>query len=294
MVAGFRVKEIIILKKSCKVLTRKKFEIRSPALVSRAKTIPEALSLVNGFEEIKKGQKVLIKPNINSDDVYPGTTRKEGLAELIRLLKKRGAEVTVGDMSSLYWRHTRECSEKVSIKQVCEEEGVPLIFFEDCGWVEVELPNTSLKSCYITEELCNHDHLINLCVLKTHRVADFTLSLKNLMGMLHPRTRIKMHTHNLKQGIGEFNLALTPILNIVDGTKCFIDGGPDVGVLREPGIVFAGRDRVALDVTCIRTLQSLGSKSLEGLNPWEHPQIKTAVNLGLGAKSDGEIRIVSS
>lgn len=288
----FRPGEIIRLKKSCKTLVRKPFKIEKPALVSKARTITQALSLIKGLEDVKKGDSVLIKPNINSDDVYPGTTRTEGLRELIRLLKKKGAKVSVGDMSSAFWSHTRECAEKVGITSVCKEEEVPLIFFEETEWVKHELPGTSLKNCYLTDTLCDYDHLVNLCVLKTHKLADFTLSLKNLMGLLHMRTRIRMHSGNLKHMIGEFNKAITPLVNIVDGTECFIDGGPDVGELRKPGVILASKDRIALDVTCVEILKSLGSKSLKDVNPWQHPQIKTAVKNRLGVAKNNDIRLV--
>jgi len=284
----FRPKEIIKLKKSCEQLTYKRFKIERPAIVTKAKSITKAIKL-----DIKKGDSVLIKSNINSDDVYPGTSRPEGLRELIKLLKKKGAKITVGDMSSAFWNHTRECSNTVGIKKVCNEESVPLIFFEDTEWVKVELENTSLKNAWITDELCKHKHLINLGVLKTHRMADFTLSMKNLMGCLHLRTRMRMHARLLKQRIGEFNKAITPTLNIIDGTKCFIDGGPDVGELRESGVILASKDRVALDVTCIRILQELGSKSLKGLDPWTHPQIKHAVKQGVGVSKDSDIKVIS-
>jgi uncharacterized protein (DUF362 family) len=123
-------------------------------------------------------------------------------------------------------------------------------------------------------------------------IADFTLSLKNLMGCLHPRTRMRMHTLMLKHRIGEFNIGITPLLNIVDGTKCFIDGGPDKGVLRSPGVILASKDRVALDVTSINLLKDLGSKRLKNVNPWLHSQIRSAVKHGLGISGNNDIKII--
>jgi len=287
----FRAKEIIKLKKSCKQIKLKEFKVKKPAIVSQAKTITKTLKPF--LKEIKKGDSVLVKPNINSDDVYPGTTRPEGLKELIKLLKRKGAKVTVGDMSSAFWSHTSVCSETVGLKQVCDSEKVPLTFFDDGEWVNVKIPGTSLKSIWLTSELCKHKHLINLAVLKTHRMADFTLSLKNLMGLLHMRTRMRMHARLLKQRIGEFNKALNPLVNIIDGTKCFIDGGPDKGELRSPGVILASKDRVALDVNCIRILQELGSKPLKNLNPWTHPQIKHAVKHGIGVSKDADIKLIN-
>jgi uncharacterized protein (DUF362 family) len=293
MPMSFRLKQIVKLKKSCETLTYKKFIIKRPALVGKAKTITKAIELINGLEEVRPGDSVLIKPNINSDDVYPGTTRPAGLRELIKLLKKKKAKITVGDMSSAFWSHTRVCAETVGIQKVCDEEKVLLKYFDDGEWIEMQLPGTGLKDAWFTSELCSHMHLINLCVLKTHRLADFTMSLKNLMGCLHLRTRMRMHAKLLRQRIGEFNKAITPVLNIVDGTKCFIDGGPDKGELRSPGVVLASKDRVALDVTGINILKDFGSKSLKDLNPWDHPQIKSAVRNGVGISKNSDIKVVT-
>ncbi|VVB75558.1 Uncharacterised protein [Candidatus Tiddalikarchaeum anstoanum] len=293
MVNTFRIGDLIKLKKSCKPFIHKAFNIETPALVSKSQIISGALRLINGLKDVKSGDKVLIKPNINSDDIYPGTTRVEGLVELIRLLKDKGVDVSVGDMSSAFWHDTRTCADKAGILKACKEEDTPLLFFEDYEWDNVKLPNTSLTSCYLTSKLCDFDHLVNLCVLKTHRMADFTLSMKNLMGCLHLRTRMKMHTSNLKTMIGEFQRLITPVINIVDGTKCFIDGGPDKGELREPGLVFASKDRIALDVTCIRALQDLGSQSLKNVNPWMHPQIIAGIRSGIGIQKDERIKIIT-
>lgn len=290
----FRAAQLIKLKKSCKTLNTKKFIINKPAKVAISKTITESLELINGLSEIKKGQSVLIKPNINSDDNYPGTTRPEGLKELIQLLKKKGAIITVGDMSSAFWSHTRKCARKVGLKQVCDEENVKMTFFDDTEWINKRLLNSSLKSAWVTNELCNHDHIINLAVLKTHRLADFTLSLKNLMGLLHLRTRMQMHARLLNQRIGEFNQLITPTINIIDGTLCFIDGGPDKGELRSPGVILASKDRIALDVTGIKILKEQGSKSLKNLNPWKHDQIIHAVKHGIGVSSDKEIQVIKA
>lgn len=288
-----RIKDIIKIKKSCETLPQIPFKIEKPALISKSNNITKCLKLLKVLDEIKEGDMVLIKPNINSDDKFPGTSRPESLIELIRLLKSKGAIVTVGDMSSVFWSHTKTCSTAVSIAQACKQEGVPLVYFDDKKWIKKELSNTSLKTAYYTEELCNHKFLINLCILKTHRLADFTLSMKNLMGCIHPRTRVKMHAVKLKERIAEFNLGVTPWINIIDGTKGFIEGGPDRGTLHKAGIVLASKDRVALDATGVRFLQELGSESLKGINPWNHPQIKTAVKLGLGVSNNEDIRIIS-
>lgn len=269
----------------------KKFAVRRPAIVLRATDTDRERFLKRCVTGIRG--KVLIKPNINSDDSFPGTTRPELLAELIALLKDRGCEIAVGDMSGVSWPNTRRNARKVGIMAAVEKAGVPLLYFEDYSWLEMDF-GTAIGKFYITEKLADFDTVINLAVLKTHRLADFTLSLKNVMGILHPETRLRMHDIDLKGWIAEANLAWCPAINIIDGAKCFIDGGPDIGTERAPGVLLASRDRVALDVTGVYILQQLGSKSLRGMNPWRHPQIATAVALGLGVRSQRDIKMSKS
>ena len=79
----------------------------------------------------------------------------------------------------------------------------------------------------------------------------------------------------------ELNLLLKPNLIIMDGRKCFIDGGPSEGTLRESNIILASPNRVELDVEAIKIIQSYSDNSLTGLNPLEISQIKYATALGI-------------
>lgn len=282
------IPQTLLVEKSDRIIKAKKFKIQKPALVSKEKSpyLKKCLEKINGLEWLKKGDTILIKANINSDHLFPGTTNPLILKKLIELLYSEGAgKVTVGDRSSIFWEGTKTNAERTGIKQATESAGAEFIAFEDYKWIKA-------GDFWITEKINDFNKIINLCVLKTHSLADFTLSLKNMMGITHPRTRTNMHLHNREKKIAMIHKYVTPDMNIVDGTKCFIDGGPATGELREPNVLFASRDRIALDVTCVNFLKSLGSKRLKDLNAWNHDQIRTAVKLGIGIKSDKDIKLV--
>jgi uncharacterized protein (DUF362 family) len=64
--------------------------------------------------------------------------------------------------------------------------------------------------------------------------------------------------------------------------------------LREPGIVMATSDVIANDVVGLALLKTLGTiHKIQNRSVWEQPQIKRAVELGLGVKSRNEIQIKS-
>ena len=95
--------------------------------------------------------------------------------------------------------------------------------------------------------------------------------------------------------IAESNLVYKPDFYISDATKCFVTGGPDIGTLREPGIVLASSDVVANDAVGLALLKTLGTvPKIQEHSVWAQPQIKRAVELGLGVRGREEITVKSS
>ena len=56
--------------------------------------------------------------------------------------------------------------------------------------------------------------------------------------------------------VAELNLGIKPALNIMDGTKSFVFGGPSHGDVEEPKLIVASRDRIAADATGVAVLKS--------------------------------------
>ena len=80
---------------------------------------------------------------------------------------------------------------------------------------------------------------------------------------------------------------------MIDGTQCWIAGGPYSGELREPNVIIAGDDRVAVDVVGASVIRSMGSELLRDFPVWSHRQIGRAVELGLGAAGPGDMEILT-
>jgi uncharacterized protein (DUF362 family) len=128
--------------------------------------------------------------------------------------------------------------------------------------------------------------------MKTHFRADFSLSLKLAFGFTKGSERMGFHLSHLKEKLVDLNLVVHPNLIILDGRKCFITGGPFHGDVREPNVILASGDRVAMDVESIKIIESFdGAKLTE--SPWSYAQIRRAVSLGLGVKSEQEYTVLS-
>jgi uncharacterized protein (DUF362 family) len=179
----------------------------------------------------------------------------------------------------------------------------------------------------LAELLFRVDHVINVPVIKTHFQAWFTMSMKAFVGMSHHRTRMEFHqtwvgegslfdqkrTSSRRRGIkrdfvtegkdlapfvnriAELNLGITPSMNILDGSRCFVFGGPSSGDTSEPKVVVASRDRIAADATGVALLKSIGTEDrLQKTSVWETPFLKHGIKIGLGVDSPQKINLKAS
>lgn len=258
--------------------------------------VREAVSLIGGFEKIDvKGKTVLVKPNVVSGEPNPATTNPEVVRAVVKLLKEHGAEkIIVGDMSAMLTLSTKRNMERTGIKKAAEEEGAQVVYFEDHDWVEVELPGARyISKVYVTEWMFNVDRIINLPVIKTHRSASYSICLKNFIGATHLKFRpYLIDTAHWEELIAEMNIAYQPHLNIVDGTRIMIEGGPWEGTNADTNLIIASGDRVAADIAGLEIIKGYGKwRMVTEKDVWEQKQIKRAVELGLGAKK-GEIKVI--
>jgi len=255
---------------------------------SLKETILKTINEIGGFGKfIKTGDVVLLKPNFNTADPFPASTDPEFLKAMIELVYDFGAKLVMIGESSTMSLNTRKVMEKLKIFDLEKMEKPPRIYvFEEWDWIKKEITDGKyLKSVSIPEILERADKLILLPCLKTHKYAEFTGSLKLAVGFVKPFQRVKLHLKNLQEKIAELNKIINPDLIVMDARKCFVNKGPAEGELKEPNLILASTDRVAIDVEGIKIIQSFKRNSLKGIDPWELPQIKRAIELGLGTKN---------
>ncbi len=258
-----------------------------------AKSISSVVDAIGGFEKvIEPGDEVLLKPNFNTEDPPPGSSDPEIVRAVIELLYRHGAgKVLVGDSSTVL-RSSHTILQNLGMYRVVENAGAELLSFDAGDWVEVETGGKYLRRVALAEAGVKATKIVYLCCIKTHNLAGFSMSLKLAMGFVRPRDRIRMHVWRLKEKLVDLNLAIAPDLIIMDGRRCFISGGPSTGELREPNLVLASGDRVAIDVEALKVIRSYPENNLKA-DPWELPMIRRAVSLGLGAASDADYRVVA-
>ena len=154
------------------------------------------------------GDKVLLKPALNSGCPFPATTHPQTVWTISELLRKRGAEVFIGDQSGIqYVVQDSSGIVKGSSRKTFDVSGMgkgvnaEFIAFEEEGWEDGyfkhQLPRTSSwpKGFYITKWVNKVDHIINLPRLSTHVISGVTLGFKNMVGLLREDSRLDFHAN---------------------------------------------------------------------------------------------------
>lgn len=243
------------------------------------KEIEKVVELRGGFSKfIKKGDKVLLKPNFNTADPFPASSDPEFIRAVIELTLAVGAkQVIVGDSSTIY-QNTRRNMKKLGIFKFKEiDPRVKVISFDEGEWIKKEIKGGRyLKYVSVPEVLDQVDKIIFLPCIKTHFIAKFTGALKLGVGLMKPIERLRLHAKNTEEKIAEMNLVFCPDLIIMDGRKCFITKGPTKGEVREPRLILAATDRIAIDIEAVKIIKSYPGNDLENFKIEDLLQIKRA------------------
>ncbi|MFB0527139.1 MAG: DUF362 domain-containing protein [bacterium] len=264
---------------------------------SVADSVRRAIKLAGGLDFIKSGESVLIKPNVNSDHSHPGTTNPEVLFEVVKMVREKNPKrIIVADRSNPWW-DTLKAMKKVGIYEAAVKEGAEVVVFAEGDYERVNPENSRHwpQGFYIPKLVKQVDHIISLPVAKTHIIADFTMGIKNWVGLIPPSDRDYLHLKEDDRNyfgsmISEIHLARKPSFLVMDATRVFVSGGPSRGDLAEPNLVIASSDLVANDVTGLALLKTLGTiEEIQKKSVWDQPQIKRAVELALGIKDASEI-----
>jgi uncharacterized protein (DUF362 family) len=264
----------------------------------RAAGIKRAVDLM-GINPVK-GQDVLLKPNFNTADPFPGSTHNDTLTHLILHLRSRGAKsITLGERSGP--PDTADVLKEKGIYDLCKKLGVGLINFEELppeDWVRIKPEQSHWMNGFdVAKPMFHSKCIVTTCCLKTHGYGGvFTMSLKLSVGFTRKRNMTELHSsfRSMRKMIAEINQAYTPSLILLDGIEVFVDGGPGKGTRKRGDVIIAGSDRIAIDAVGLAVLKELGSnKEIMDKRIFEQEQIARAVELGLGVSRHEDIEIVT-
>ena len=259
--------------------------------------LAEGIALLGGMDPLAlAGKRVLVKPNVVNNRPPPSTTSPEVVHAVVRLIQTAGGEVTVADSSGMLRFPTSENLSETGVRRAAESIGARALALEEHPWVRVQPPSASVAPSYlVSRPVYEADIFLNLPVVKTHQFAHYSCSLKNLVGIVHPRDRpsIRFLSGQWHERIAELNLAVHPHLTIADATTMMIAGGPTSGTPAQANVLLFSGDRVALDAVAVALIRSYGAwPKVQGKTVWAQRQIKRAGELGLGVRGPNQMELV--
>lgn len=252
-----------------------------------------------------KGKDVMLKPNFNTADPFPGSTHMKTLRALVSKLKElKAGPITLAERSGP--ADTNKVFEEKSVYELANELQFSVVNLAELPvekYLRIKPENSHWENGFLFSKLY-HDAecIVETCCLKTHQFGGhFTLSLKNAVGMV-PRRELDGHSymselHNSshqREMIAEINTAFKPDLILIDGITAFVKGGPMKGTRKKANVMLVGDDRVAIDAVGVALLRLLGTTKEVSNGPiFEQDQIRRAVELGLGVSNPSEIELVT-
>jgi len=210
----------------------------------------KAVEALGGMEKfVRKNSIVLIKPNIGWDrsPEQAGNTNPYVVGALVDMCFKAGAKrVNIFDNTC---NDPKSCYKNSGIERIAKEKGAN-VYFPD-GWNVLKAKfayNSPMKDWPIYRDALECDTFINAPILKHHRLAELTISMKNLMGVCSGN-RGFIH-FDMGTKLAHLTDFIKPDLTIIDAYRVLKRNGPTGGNLEDVldmKIILAGTDPVLCD-----------------------------------------------
>ncbi|HDN01683.1 MAG TPA: DUF362 domain-containing protein [Candidatus Bathyarchaeota archaeon] len=242
----------------------------------------KALKLIEAEKLVNKEDKILIKPNyvVAKHPSTGVTTDPRVIDGLIMFLKNLGASrIVVGEGGA---GDTERAFNVVGIREVTRKHNVELVNLNNDSRVNLKVKEPlALNEVGVAETALKSTCIINVPKLKVHHIALVTLSMKNLMGLILPKSI--MHDQINEKIVDLATLFKDKVkLNIVDG----LIGSEEDEVHGSPvqmDLIIAGANMVAVDAVAAAVM---------GINPKRVKYLELAEERGLGTASLDEIEVL--
>lgn len=253
------------------------------------------LEPIGGMEAfVKKGNKVLIKPNMLSckEPERAATTHPAVIEAVVRECFAAGAlEVFVGDSPPAIFGRTEDFWQKTGFAQATEAAGGKLLCFE-----KDEKENIALKvmgnevTASVVKTVFEADVVISISKMKTHNLTRITGAVKNNFGFIPGFAKALWHkkftrVEEFSAFVTELAKALPVKLHIMDGIEAMDLQGPASGRVKKNNVLIASESPVAVD---------MGFCKVVGLKPKTVPIMKYCRKIGWGPADFADVDFVGT
>jgi uncharacterized protein (DUF362 family) len=246
------------------------------------------IAAVGGIQTfVKKGDTVLVKPNIGWDrrPEFGATTHPVVVKSIVEECLRAGAKkVKVFDNPC---NDMRRCYENSGIQPALKGmKDVEMKFMENERYKNTKINGAFLKEWELYDEALSANVIINAPIAKHHGLSRLTLGLKNMMGITGGN-RGYFH-RNMEDALCDLNSFVKCQLTLIDATRILTDHGPQGGSLKDVKVlnkVIACADVVAADAF---------ATTLFGLKPEEISTTTAAAKRGLGEMNLSKVKVVKA
>lgn len=261
-------------------------KIKDQSYENIRQSVNQVIDDLGGLQDIiKKGDRVLIKPNlvaVPTDRLSGAVTRWEVVLAIAERVKMEGAYPFIAESAS-----AGEDTQMVMLR--CDYSEIKKAGYELIDLKEADEADISVKKGRLNKKLktwkpvLEADAIISVPVLKTHDQTEVTLGLKNLKGLIADDQKKEFHRIGVVKGVVDIIETLKPAMTIVDGTFGQEGIGPLFGDTVQMDLILGSKDMVACDAV---------ASAVMGYKPSEVMITKEAFERGLGEMDLSRIKIL--
>ncbi len=218
-------------------------------------SLREAINLCGGLKDLRKDDKILIKPNLVHWDFdlpippYGMIPTSAVMFALVKILAEEGfTRLTIGEGSLMIPKPMGQAIFKqLGYERLKEKYGVELVDFNEEKFDPVEINGFKMS---IARSALEADKIINVPVLKTHNQCKVTLGIKNLKGCLNRKSKELCHGKDVVlEHMFPLVMERLPVaLTIIDGVYVLDRGPTYTGKAYRKDLIIASTDVLACDV----------------------------------------------
>ena len=211
----------------------------------------KALEILGGISRfVKRGQKVVLKPNMSF--ARPPESGSNTHPDVVVAVARACIEVGASQVLVLDYTLGRPepCLERSGIREACKniKNVYVLAPHEKKFFKEIKVAQgKAMDRIEVLKDVLESDVLISLPVAKSHSATGISMGLKGLMGLIWDRQSFH-DKYNINEAIADMASVIKPHLTLLDATRALVSGGPaGPGEVVKPNLVIAGTDPVAVD-----------------------------------------------
>ncbi len=256
------------MKKSCVSVVKYEKPLESVASV---------VEMCGGLDNLKKGSKVFIKPNIvfwTKEVLFPKwgvITTSRVMEDMVILLKDSGIDdITIGEGVVTRDHRDKETTahafQTLGYDTLKKRYGIKYVNVMDRPFRETDLGDGIVLN--FNQDAMDSDFVVDLPVLKAHNQTIISLGIKNLKGLIDIKSRKKCHSPDLIRDL-HYHVArladkLPPVFTLIDGIYSLERGPGFDGKMHRRDLLIASSDIFAAD--------KVGAKIL-GFDPSDIPHL---------------------